>query len=269
MTPSPFPRDKANIMNMNPSGRRSPIGCLFCIVVIVLGLVFFQRYLDRAGERRVIPDIVARISPGTGAGLADGIAVAVALDVSPSMADAVATKDGQAEPKIAIAKRVVVKAFQDIAEFADGVSNSTTVVAGLWAFSGNVLRVRPLSRPDKDSIQSEVDALHESGGTAIGEALIEAKIGLNEAGLARQYVILVTDGQSNMGPGPETVLEAYRRLPAPHQPSVYIVAFDITADLFSPLKNLGATVVEARDAKELQTAIDRIIYGDILVEKPD
>jgi len=48
--------------------------------------------------------------------------------------------------------------------------------------------------------------------------------------------------------------------------SVYFVAFDVAAQVFDPVKNLGATVVSASNELQLKTQIDALLGKKILLE---
>jgi hypothetical protein len=48
--------------------------------------------------------------------------------------------------------------------------------------------------------------------------------------------------------------------------SVYFVAFDVSAQVFNPVKKFGATVVSAADELGLKTQIDALLGKKILLE---
>ena len=112
-----------------------------------------------------------------------------------------------------------------------------------------------------------VDSLSARGDTAIGEALISAKKELNGAGLKKQYVVVITDGENTTGRAPEDVVRALQALPETQRAVIYVVAFDVKAKVFQPLMDQGVSVAEARDANSLQNALDYILYEKILVEQ--
>ncbi len=65
---------------------------------------------------------------------------------------------------------------------------------------------------------------------------------------------------------PEDVAAAVGRRPDGERPSIYLVAFDIEARRFSPLKEAGGLVLSAGNARELNQTLDTLITGSILVE---
>lgn len=257
---------------MITSGRRRRLLPTLVIVAILfaIGVAVNLSEKQSAGSLNTTSlsaqGIASRISLPAQAKLTHGIAIILTIDVSGSMRDPAAGTTG--ETKVVAARRVASRALEQIGDFADTVTNMP-VIAAVSTFSTRVSVIRRFSRPSRHSAEQEIRPLIANGDTAIGDALIDAKAGLNRSGLARQYIIVITDGRNTAGAAPDTVLDAFRLLPAAYQPSVYVIAFDIDAGLFKPLADRGATVVEARNAGQLQEAIDKILYGSILVESPE
>ena len=106
------------------------------------------------------------------------------------------------------------------------------------------------------------------GGTAIGEALRQARPDLYRAGVFRKYLLVVTDGDNTSGQDPERVA---REIFAKSQGAVqvYFVAFDTTPQKFAFLKEVGGDVIGAGTGAELHKALDGIYQGKILAEAPD
>ena len=66
------------------------------------------------------------------------------------------------------------------------------------------------------------------GGTAIGEAMREARPALYRAGVFRKYLLVVTDGENTRGRDPERVArEIFAKSEGAVQ--IYFVAFDTSA----------------------------------------
>ncbi len=88
-----------------------------------------------------------------------------------------------------------------------------------------------------------------------------------KSGLSRKHVLVITDGINTIGEPPET---AMMRLKAQGQGaravSFHFVAFDVNAQVFAPVKKLGATVLGAADEKQLNTQLDFILQRKILLE---
>ena len=106
------------------------------------------------------------------------------------------------------------------------------------------------------------------GGTAIGEALREARPDLYRAGVFRKYLLVVTDGENTSGRSPDDVArEIFRKSEGAVQ--IYFVAFDTSPEKFAFLKEVGGDVIGAGTGAELRTALDGIYQGKILAEAPD
>ena len=106
------------------------------------------------------------------------------------------------------------------------------------------------------------------GGTAIGEALREARPDLYRAGVFRKYLLVVTDGENTSGRSPdEVVREISRKSEGAVQ--VYFVAFDTSPEKFAFLKEVGGDVIGAGTGAELRQALDGIYQGKILAEAVD
>jgi len=68
---------------------------------------------------------------------------------------------------------------------------------GIYSFSSNVRLLRPMQPYDRAAIRSVLAGLPDpGGGTAIGEALREARPDLYRAGVFRKYMLVVTDGEN-------------------------------------------------------------------------
>ena len=103
------------------------------------------------------------------------------------------------------------------------------------------------------------------GGTAIGDAMREARPDLYRAGVFRKYLLVVTDGENTNGRSPDDVA---REIWGKSQGGVqtYFVAFDTSPEKFAFLKEAGGDVIGAGTGAELRTALDGIYQGKILAE---
>ncbi|MFH1437144.1 MAG: vWA domain-containing protein, partial [Pseudomonadota bacterium] len=128
--------------------------------------------------------------------------------------------------------------------------------------------VVPMGEPDPKAAAPLIDNLETYGKTPIGMAMMLAKKQINASTLAEGHIIVVTDGENTYGYEPVHVAKAIKLLAADEQPGMYFVAFDIGADVFKDVIDEGVLVVEAKNAAELQGALDFILYKKILAETP-
>ncbi len=200
----------------------------------------------------------------------DGIAVAILIDTSGSMGDGVPDADGSQRPKIDIARRCVLKVVKQAEGFAKE-QPGTPVVLGIYEFSvrgGDPCRnIVPLKAPNAATAEAALKRISPSGKTPIGQSIIQAKRDLDVAGLARTHILIVTDGENTDGLGPADVVAAIAKLPDTQRPGVYFVAFDVAAAVFKPAVDAGAAVLPAANEQQLQTALDELVGGKILLEK--
>jgi hypothetical protein len=99
------------------------------------------------------------------------------------------------------------------------------------------------------------------GGTAIGEALHEARPALYHAGVFRKYLLVVTDGNNTSGRSPDDVArEIWDKSQGAVQ--IYFVAFDTSPEKFAFLKDVGGDVIGAGTGPDLRKALDGIYRAD-------
>ena len=125
----------------------------------------------------------------------------------------------------------------------------------------------PMGPPDRERAAAAIARLDADGGTPIGQAMITAKRALDETGLTRRHLLVVTDGENTDGVPPDRVAIAIGKRPDAERPSIYFVAFDIEASRFSRVRNAGGLVLSAANATELNTTLDTLLNDKILVEK--
>ena len=98
--------------------------------------------------------------------------------------------------------------------------------------------------------------------------MITAKRALDATGLTRRHLLVVTDGENTDGVAPETRRRAPSASgPDAERPSIYFVAFDIDASRFARVRDAGGLVLAAANAHELNTTLDSLLRGKILIEK--
>jgi Mg-chelatase subunit ChlD len=194
-----------------------------------------------------------------------GAAVAILVDTSGSMRQ---TAAGDTRPKYVVAQEAI-EAMLDATDAFVARRPDFPIKVGIYSFSSNVRTLRPIQSYDRAAIRQALDLLpRPGGGTAIGEALREARPDLYRAGVFRKYLLVVTDGDNTSGRNPESVArEIFSKSQGAVQ--VFFVAFDTTPQKFAFLKEVGGDVIGAGTGEELHKALDGIYQGKILAEAPD
>jgi hypothetical protein len=194
-----------------------------------------------------------------------GAAVAILVDTSGSMGQKAA---GDSRPKYLVAQESL-EAMLDATDAFVAKRPDFPIKIGLYSFSSSVRRLRPIQLYDRAAIRAALQELpRPGGGTAIGEAMSEARPDLYRAGVFRKYLLVVTDGENTNGRDPEPVArEIFHKSDGAVQ--VYFVAFDTSAEKFAFLKDVGGDVIAAGTGAELRTALDGIYTGKILAEAVD
>jgi hypothetical protein len=224
--------------------------------------------------RGVIPaqnPIEDMLRPSVKAGQ-DGVAAAILVDTSGSMAGSVSTADGSRKPKIDIARACALDLVATCEQFAREHPDQP-ITLGIYEFSSrsSAPNCRPavrMGRPDLSAARPLIARMIPDGGTPIGDAIVAAKRDLNAAGYRRQHILVVTDGENTQGYSPRDVVAAMAKLPPEEQAAVYFVAFDISATKFDAVRDAGGMVLGAANETQLQQTLDYILSGKILVEQP-
>jgi Mg-chelatase subunit ChlD len=194
-----------------------------------------------------------------------GAAVAIIVDTSGSMKDAA---PGDGRPKFQIARQALEQML-DATDAFIGKRPDFPIKIGLYSFSSEVRELRPIAPYDRAAMRAALSSIPgPGGGTAIGEAIAQARPALYRAGVFRKYLLVVTDGENTRGRDPEHVArEIFAKSEGAVQ--IYFVAFDTSAEKFGFLKEVGGDVVAAGTGPELRTALDGIYQGKILAEAMD
>jgi Mg-chelatase subunit ChlD len=214
-----------------------------------------------AEDRRrsdVEPDVPyqAEVEEGLGA------AVAILVDTSGSMRD---NPPGDSRPKYIIAHEALT-AMLDATDAFIAKRPDFPIKIGLYSFSSSVTTLLSIRPYDREAIRSALANLPKpGGGTAIGEALHEARPDLYRAGAFRKYLLVVTDGDNTSGRSPDDVAREISRK-SERAVQVYFVAFDTDPQKFAFLKSIGGDVISAGTGVELRQALDGIYQGKILAE---
>jgi Mg-chelatase subunit ChlD len=201
----------------------------------------------------------------------DGLAAAILIDVSGSMAASVGGREGRSEPKIDIARRAALDLVNQFAGYAKDHKDEPVQLA-LFEFSRrsgepDCRTILQMAAPDRDQAAAALQRLRADGGTPIGQAMIVAKRALDDTGLTRRHLLVVTDGENTDGVAPDRVATAIGKRPEAERPSIYFVAFDVEASRFTRVRDAGGLVLSAANARELNDTLDRLLRGKILVEK--
>lgn len=204
----------------------------------------------------------------------DGVAVAIVYDTSGSMQEPVHDSRGHMSPKYVIANRALLSIASQFQAFATNTADGGPhkVEAGLYIFSGEGARsVVPFGPFDASAITAwATNFSRPSGGTPLGNALTTAGTAVLKSPLSRKHVLIITDGINTLGPTPASVMPRLQRQASRQQSSVsvHFIAFDVDAQVFSGVKQLGADVVSASDETQLDSQLDFILQNQILLEKP-
>ena len=220
-----------------------------------------HRTADRRNERTAESNAPyqATVEEGLGA------AVAILIDTSGSMRD---TAPGDTRPKYIVAQEAL-ESMLDATDAFVARRPDFPIKIGVYSFSSSVRTLHPIEKYDRGAIRDALSRIpRPGGGTAIGEALHEARPDLYRAGVFRKYLLVVTDGENTSGRNPENVArEIFQKSEGGVQ--VYFVAFDTAPEKFAFLKEVGGDVIGAGTGPELRTALDGIYQGRILAEAPD
>ena len=255
---------------------RQNVRLLLLLVAVIVMVKAFDR--DRSGpsraerrETRAAQELDAQLLPPPGVEARDGLAAAILIDVSGSMREKVAGRDGSGERKIDIAQRAALDLVDQFAGYARDHQDEA-VQLGLYEFSRrggepDCRTVIAMGAPDRERAASAIAKLEADGGTPIGGAMITAKRALDATGLARRHLLVVTDGENTDGVEPERVAAGINKRPDAERPAIYFVAFDVDASRFQGVRDAGGLVLPAANATELNTTLDALLRGKILVEK--
>ena len=191
-----------------------------------------------------------------------GAAVAILVDTSGSMRE---RAPGDSRPKSAVA-REALEAMLDATDAFIAKRPDFPIKIGLYSFSSSVRTLRSIQPYERSAIRFALTNLPgPGGGTAIGDAMREARPDLYRAGVFRKYLLVVTDGENTNGRSPDKVArEIWRKSEGGVQ--TYFVAFDTNPDKFAFLKDVGGDVIGAGTGAELRTALDGVYQGKILAE---
>ena len=251
----------------SPANRASPGG----VIALVLLTLMVASVLSRCDANQRRDRSAARDEPAQDAPYQAevdeqvGAAVAILVDTSGSMKE---PAPGDTRPKYVVA-REALEAMLDATDAFIARRPDFPIKIGVYTFSSSVRVQRPIQPYDKAAVRATIEDLpRPGGGTAIGEAMREARPDLYRAGVFRKYLLVVTDGENTNGRSPDDVArDIWRRSEGGVQ--TYFVAFDTNPEKFAFLKETGGDVIGAGTGAELRTALDGIYQGKILAEAAD
>ncbi len=218
-------------------------------------------------------DAIERLmKPAAAATRQEGIAAAILLDTSGSMKDAVQGADRKPKPKIKVAQDALLNLLQQFSAFGQKHPDKKLLV-GIYDFSARkgqpscreVVRLGPL---DLSAAQGAIKNIQPEGATPIGDAMITAKRDLAATGFSHRHILVITDGENNIGYLPGDVTKVIAGEPDSDRAAIYFIAFDIGAEVFDPVKDAGGLVLAAESEQQLTDTLDFILTGKILVEQP-
>lgn len=191
-----------------------------------------------------------------------GASVAILVDHSGSMVEYV---DGA--PKWKVARAALEETLAATDSFAVARPDYPVNV-GIYGFDTEVQTYFPMARYDGARVRAALAGIPgPSGSTAIGRALDVAREELYKAGTFRKYILVLTDGENTAGVDPADVArEIWQR--SEHGVSMYFVAFDVAADRFSFVKQVGGEVFPANGAAALRRQLNEVYRSRILAEDP-
>jgi Mg-chelatase subunit ChlD len=191
-----------------------------------------------------------------------GAAIAILVDTSGSMKE---RAPGDSRPKYVVAQGAL-EAMLDATDAFVAKRPDFPIKVGIYSFSSTAHRQLAIQPYDRAALRATIDGLpRPGGGTAIGDAMREARPDLYRAGVFRKYLLVVTDGENRNGRPPDDVArEIFRKSEGAVR--IYFVAFDTSPQKFAFLKDVGGDVIGAASAPELGAALDGIYQGKILAE---
>jgi len=173
--------------------------------------------------------------------------------------------------KIDISKEAMHAVFKQIDDYAKA-NPGKKIKAGLGKFSGQCTILKPLAPFDRAALEQALDALTTGGNTAIGDAITMALREVVASNDETKAILVMTDGDSNNGVTPDKVTDAIKknrnnRNLMTADVELFLIAFDVSSNRFTAVKNAGATVMESRDAASLSQIMTGLVE-EVLLEAP-
>lgn len=240
----------------------APVTCLAALLVVLAAACTIERRQpagDSDESDRADAPYQSEVDEGLGA------ALAILIDTSGSMKE---TAPGDTRSKYEVAREKIERMLDATDAFA-ARRPDFPIKIGLYSFSSDVEVIQPIQPYDREAIRRAISALpRPGGGTAIGDAMREARPALYRSGVFRKYILVVTDGENTNGREPDQVARDIWRK-SEHAVQIYFVAFDTSPAKFAFLKEVGGDVIGAGSGTELQAALENVYQGKILAEAID
>ncbi len=238
----------------------APFTCVAAaLAVLAAGCTVERRPSRDAAEGRAEAPYQSEVDEGLGA------AVAILIDTSGSMKE---RAPGDTRSKYDVARETIERVLDATDAFV-ARRPDFPIKIGLYSFSSDVDVLQPIEPYDRDRIRAALAGLRRpGGGTAIGDAMREARPDLYRAGVFRKYILVVTDGENTNGREPDQVARDIWSK-SEHAVQIYFVAFDTSPAKFAFLKDVGGDVFGAGSGPELQAALENVYQGKILAEAID
>jgi len=245
------------------TARQATSGFMAVALVVLTAACTVERR-DRSREAGESADAAeAPYQSEVGEGL--GAAVAILIDTSGSMKD---NAPGESRSKYEVARETLERVLDATDAFA-ARRPDFPIKIGLYSFSSDVNVLQPIQPYNRQQLRGALAQLRRpGGGTAIGEAMREARPDLYRAGVFRKYILVITDGENTNGREPDVVARDIWRK-SEHAVQIYFVAFDTSPQKFAFLKEVGGDVFGAGSGAELQAALENVYQGKILAEAID
>lgn len=208
-----------------------------------------------------IKDIKVSDSPGL---VKNSVAIALVIDVSPSMKDA--PRNG-AKPKIESAVESANEILLQLRNIKKK-SPEKLIQVGVYSFSGaDTFRTVKEMKEVTDRYE-RIDRLEIGNSTAIGDALVRAKLELSKTQAEKRNIIIVTDGENYDGIQPVSAIRAFNMLQSITEfPAVHFVAFDISGNVFSNLNTFLSKIYEAGNQDQLESVLTNVMKGILLEDE--
>jgi hypothetical protein len=187
------------------------------------------------------------------------------------MDEGVSNEKGQTEPKYQIANRAMLNIGLRLDNYL--AANTNRIVAinivVVSDASANLNSATVLKGKASPFFENWVKNFSRVGGaTPIGYAIdISTKQNSAYPSITRRNVMVITDGINNVGPNPEHFVAQYKKDNS--SLGFHFITFDVAANEFKTLKDLGCTVVESFNEKELNEKLNYVLETKILLEKED
>jgi Mg-chelatase subunit ChlD len=198
--------------------------------------------------------------------LPNSVGMFFCLDTSGSMDGTVSGKR-----KIDVSKEAMRRVFAQIADYKER-HRSKPVLVGLCSFDNKPHLLRGMEPFDREALERAITPLEARGGTAIGDAMALAVKALVKSGVETRAIIVMTDGENKQGAAPDRVVRAIKnnlngQNMTTADTEVFLVAFDVNAQVFEEVKQAGAGVKESRNQASLESILNTLVE-EVLLEKP-